>query len=246
MCVCPFSPFSNVFCCQCNSLVQTRLFLSLLLPYPTLAFCCLSSFVGVLVCHTFLPARVKLAILLEGMCSRIANHHLAIPFLRPFMPGIASSFGDDDDGNDYKEEEEEEEEEDGRNAPSAGATHPVQGASVGGAGEVGSSSGAVANGQPLPSRPAAAAVAAGPVSSAGAGANLNSSCAAATGVTVAAKSSKKRATSGGGGSSRSSRANGVVEVGVADAPVEGNTKVFAWLEISQWAGNVFILLSALL
>ncbi|CAM9986040.1 unnamed protein product, partial [Ectocarpus sp. 8 AP-2014] len=165
--------------------------------------------------------RVKLAILLEGMCSRIANHHLAIPFLRPFMPGIASSFGDDDDANDYKEEEEEEEE-DGRNALSAGATHPVQGASVGGRGEVRSSSGgAVANGQPFPSRPAAAAAAAGPGSPAGAGANLNSSCAAATGVAVAAKYSKKRATSGGGGgSSRSSRANGVVEVGVADAPVE--------------------------
>ena len=34
--------------------------------------------------------RVKLAILLEGLCSRLANHHLAIPFLRPFLPGIAS------------------------------------------------------------------------------------------------------------------------------------------------------------
>lgn len=36
-------------------------------------------------------SRVKLAILLEGMCSRLANHHLAIPFLRPFLPGIASA-----------------------------------------------------------------------------------------------------------------------------------------------------------
>ncbi|CAM9972915.1 unnamed protein product, partial [Laminaria digitata] len=36
--------------------------------------------------------RVKLALLLERVCSRVANHHLAIPFLRPFMPGIASPF----------------------------------------------------------------------------------------------------------------------------------------------------------
>lgn len=35
--------------------------------------------------------RVKLALLLEGMCSRLANHHLAIPFLRPFLPGIAGT-----------------------------------------------------------------------------------------------------------------------------------------------------------
>ncbi|CAN0117140.1 unnamed protein product, partial [Scytosiphon promiscuus] len=41
--------------------------------------------------------RVKLALLLEGICSRLANHHLAIPFLRPFMPGIASPFDVDDD-----------------------------------------------------------------------------------------------------------------------------------------------------
>lgn len=34
---------------------------------------------------------MKLAQLLERMCSRLANHHLAIPFLRPFLPGIASS-----------------------------------------------------------------------------------------------------------------------------------------------------------
>lgn len=32
---------------------------------------------------------MKLALLLEGMCSRLANHHLAVPFLRPFLPGIA-------------------------------------------------------------------------------------------------------------------------------------------------------------
>lgn len=35
---------------------------------------------------------MRLAILLEAMVSRLANHHLAIPFLRPFMPGIAFPF----------------------------------------------------------------------------------------------------------------------------------------------------------
>lgn len=38
---------------------------------------------------SFVLTRVKLALLLEGFCSRLANHHLAVPFLRPFLPGVA-------------------------------------------------------------------------------------------------------------------------------------------------------------
>lgn len=61
---------------------------SLVVPMPNLikrfGCCCYC-------CCCCSHSRVKLALLLEGMCSRLANHHLAIPFLRPFLPGIASA-----------------------------------------------------------------------------------------------------------------------------------------------------------
>ncbi|CAN0441652.1 unnamed protein product, partial [Discosporangium mesarthrocarpum] len=34
---------------------------------------------------------VKLALVLEVMCSRVLNNHQAVPFLRPFLPGIATT-----------------------------------------------------------------------------------------------------------------------------------------------------------